>query len=380
LTALAQAGDPHKIPAIVQTGESAKLLPRQCPEPVPGGEKDGETGSDFNCETTMSVDVNIPGIGPIPRESAFVPLDECSDGKFRVGSDGVVSITATGDGKVEFIAFDDHTLAYVKSALGYPGYYPVHPVEMRKPIQAVLMDLDGTSVRSESFWIWIIQLTTASLLDDAGFELVDADVPYVSGHSVSEHLQYCIDKYCPDKTVEEARGYYFEHTRREMDSILQGQGRADAFTPTPGLKPFLTELKSMGIRIGLVSSGLHEKAWPEIVSAFRALDLGDPKDFYDAIITAGFPLRRGEAGTLGELSPKPHPWLYAEACRVGLGIEFEDRHSVVGIEDSGAGVCAIRLAGFTTVGLAGGNIIESGTRELCCHYCENFEQIVEMIR
>ena len=40
-----------------------------------------------------------------------------------------------------------------------------------------------------------------------------------------------------------------------------------------------------------------------------------------------------------------HPWLYAEACRVGLGIPFEERNSVVGIDDSGAGVCSIRLAG-----------------------------------
>ena len=46
-------------------------------------------------------------------------------GAFVAGRDGVVSITATGDRKVEFIAFADHTLAYVRSALGYPAYYPV---------------------------------------------------------------------------------------------------------------------------------------------------------------------------------------------------------------------------------------------------------------
>ncbi|HNT35903.1 MAG TPA: HAD family phosphatase, partial [bacterium] len=120
--------------------------------------------------------------------------------------------------------------------------------------------------------------------------------------------------------------------------------------------------------------------WPEILSAFRTLGMDDPKDFYDAIITAGFPLRKGEVGTLGELSPKPHPWLYAETCRVGLGIEFADRNSVVGIEDSGAGVCSIRLAGFPTVGFGGGNIIESGTRELCTHFCEDFAEVLEAIK
>ncbi len=311
-----------------------------------------------------------------PATGDLIPLPACSDGRFIAGRDGVVSVQATGDRKVEFIAFADHTLAYVASALGYPAYYPVHPVALERPVRAVLMDLDGTSVHSEGFWIWIIERTTASLLGDPGFSLEAADLPFVSGHSVSEHLEHCIRKYCPDRTLEAARAFYFEHTHREMQAILDGTGRRDAFVPAPGLKEFLLALKSQGIKIALVTSGLYEKAWPEIVAAFRVLGMGDPAAFYDAIITAGFPLRPGKVGTLGELSPKPHPWLYAEAARVGLGIPFEARNSVLGIEDSGAGVCAIRLAGFPTIGMAGGNIIESGTRALCQYYCETFEQVL----
>ena len=328
----------------------------------------------------MAVQVVIPGLGTVSTVSGFVPLEACSDGLFRVGSNGVVSITATGDRKVEFIAFENRSLAYVKSALGYPAYYPVHPVRIEKPLKAVLMDLDGTSVRSEDFWVWIIQQSVASLLDNPKFELEEADLPYVSGHSVSEHLQYCIRKYCPDKTVEDARRHYFRHADREMKAILAGRGREGAFTPSPGLKEFLLALKAKGIKIGLVTSGLYQKAWPEIVSAFDALGMGDPAAFYDAIITAGFAMRKGEVGTLGELSPKPHPWLYAETCRVGLGIPFEDRHKVIGIEDSGAGVCSIRLAGFSVVGFAGGNILDSGTRDICDHYCDTFDQILEIIK
>jgi beta-phosphoglucomutase len=327
----------------------------------------------------MGVLTEIPAIGQISEDAGLIPLQACSDGAFRIGEDGVVSVTATGDQKVEFIAFEEHTLAYVKSDLGYPAYYPVHPVRMEKPVKAILMDLDGTSVRSEAFWIWIIERTVASLLGNPNFELGEADLPYVSGHSVSEHLKYCIKKYCPDKTVEEARKYYFGHAQREMRKITEGRGRKDAFRPAAGLKEFLLALKAMGVKIGLVTSGLYEKAWPEILSAFRTLGMGDPRDFYDAIITAGFALRPGEVGTLGELSPKPHPWLYAEACRIGLGIDFGDRNSVVGIDDSGAGVCSIRLAGFPTIGFGGGNILESGTKELCNYYCETFEEILEII-
>jgi beta-phosphoglucomutase-like phosphatase (HAD superfamily) len=312
--------------------------------------------------------------------SSLTKLSQCSDGCHVPGKDGVLSVHSTGDGKVEFICYDEHCLAYVTSSMGYPAYYPVYDAKIETPLKAVLMDLDGTTVRSEEFWMWIIQLTIASLLDDSKFSLEDADLPYVSGHSVSEHLKYCVNKYCPDKTVEEARVFYFEHTHREMDAIMAGNGRKNAFTPSPGIKDFLLELKSMGVKLGLVTSGLYEKAYPEILSAFNTLGLGKPDDFYDSIITAGFPLRQGSCGTLGELSPKPHPWLYAEVARVGLGLEFSDRNNIVGIEDSGAGITSIRLSGFAAIGIADGNIIGSGTQGLCNSYCENFEDILKVLK
>ena len=53
-----------------------------------------------------------------------------------------------------------------------------------------------------------------------------------------------------------------------MREILEGRGRADAFVPAPGVREFLLALKADGIRIGVVTSGLHEKAWPELVAAF----------------------------------------------------------------------------------------------------------------
>jgi len=321
----------------------------------------------------------IPGIGQINENSGLITIDQCSDGFYKTGDKGVRQILSTGDNKVEFIIFEDKTIAYVKSLMGYPAYYPVPNVKIDKPIKAVLMDLDGTTVKSENFWIWIIQLTTASLLGKPEFELEEEDISFVSGHSVSEHLKYCVEKYCPDKTVEEARNFYFEHTHREMEAIMQGKGRKDAFTPSAGIREFLLELKSKGVKLGLVTSGLYEKAYPEILSAFETLGLGKPDDFYDAIITAGFPLRKGSCGTLGELSPKPHPWLYAEVCRVGLGLEFSERHHIVGIEDSSAGIASIRLAGFAAIGIRDGNIIEGGTLGLCNHFCDNFDEILKIL-
>lgn len=309
----------------------------------------------------------------------LIPLETTGDGLFRAGEGGVQSVGATGDRKVEIVNFGKRALARVGSSMGYPAYYPLLPVAIEGPVEAVLMDLDGTTVRSEHFWIWIIEKTIASLREAPAFKLEDEDLPHVSGHSVSEHLQYGIAKYCPGKTVEEAREWYFEHTNHEMAEIMAGRGKEDAFTPAPGAKEFLLELKRLNVKIGLVTSGLYEKGWPEILSAFKTMDLGDPQQFYDAIVTAGFAIRQGEPGTLGELQAKPHPWLYAEAARVGLGVDFENRHRVIGIEDSGAGVCSVRLAGFSCIGMTGGNIEESGTQGFCARIAPDFEAALELI-
>ena len=62
------------------------------------------------------------------------------------------------------------------------------------------------------------------------------------------------------------------------------------------------------------------------------------------VITAGTAIRKGQAGTLGEIEAKPHPWLYAETA-MALGVS--NKTKIIGIEDSAAGVMSIRLAGFS---------------------------------
>ncbi len=298
---------------------------------------------------------------------------------FRVGCGGVIKILTPADKKIDVIEFKDKTLCYVKSKMGYPAIYPMHKVCFEPKAKAVLMDLDGTTVHSEEFWMWIIDRTTAQLLGKNDFSHEPEDEPFISGHSVSEHLQYMIERYAKESSLDTARRYYFDIVKYEMNEIVNGRGKIDAFTPAEGLKYFLKALKKEGVKIGLVTSGLYEKAMPEIISAFRQLGMGDPADFYDCIITAGQALRRGQPGTLGELEPKPHPWLYAEAAAVGLGIPFEERHKVIGIEDSSAGVVSIRLAGFSCIGLSGGNIEKAGISELCNYRADKLEESLDII-
>lgn len=301
------------------------------------------------------------------------------DDFFETGCEGVKRILTSNDNKIDVIEFEDKTLCHVKSGLGYPAIYPLHETKFEKKVEAVLMDLDGTSVHSESFWMWVIEQTTAKILGKNDFKREAEDEPFISGHSVSEHLQYMLDKYAKNGSLEQARKYYFEIVNYEMNEILKGRGKQDAFAPAPHLKEFLTALKKEGIKIGLVTSGLYEKAMPEILSAFRQLDMGDPVEFYDCIITAGYALGKGKVGTLGELEPKPHPWLYAETAKVGLGIPFERRHKVIGIEDSAAGVASIKLAGFNCVGISGGNIEAAGLSDMCDYRIDDLMQMLEIV-
>ncbi|MEG0048143.1 MAG: HAD family phosphatase [Clostridia bacterium] len=301
------------------------------------------------------------------------------EGLFSVGNEGVEAIWTPNDEKIDLIQYQSKTLCYVKSSMGYPAIYPVPQTHFEPRAQAVLMDLDGTSVHSEAFWMWTIEQTVARLLSKASFHAQKEDEPFISGHSVSEHLQYMIAKYAKEASLEQARQYYDEIVKHEMSEILKGRGKQDAFTPAPHLKEFLLTLKENGIKIGLVTSGLYEKAMPEILSAFQQLGMGNPLDFYDSIITAGSALRKGQTGTMGELEPKPHPWLYAETARVGLGIAPQSRHRVIGIEDSSAGVLSIKLAGFSCAGIAGGNILASGVEALCDYQISDLLELLDIV-
>jgi beta-phosphoglucomutase-like phosphatase (HAD superfamily) len=320
----------------------------------------------------MNRELAAPGAGLIELQSGGCGL-------WQAGNDGVKRILALADRKVEFIEFENKTLAYVKSEMGHPAMYDFRKAEFDGPAEAVLMDLDGTTVLSEPFWMRVIERTVAELAEDAGFMLDADDEPHVSGHSVSEHLQYCVQKYCPGKTVGEARAIYYKIADREMEAISRGCGRQGAFLPAPGLRDFLLALKAHGIKVGLVTSGTYRKAWPEIAMAFGAIGMGNPLDFYDAIITAGQPFGKAQTGSIAELAAKPHPWLYAETARIGLGIAPEKRSKVIGIEDSAAGVVALRLAGFAAIGVNGGNIAKSGADALTSAKVDSLADALPMI-
>lgn len=313
----------------------------------------------------------------IKEDDFFVVMETC-DGFFCTNQKGVSNILLSKDKKIYIVIFDSQKkLIGINIRNIYVSYYPLQNVAIEYPIKAVLMDLDGTTLYSEEFWIHVIEETVRLTSYDTDFSVSEADIPFVSGHSVSEHLQYCIDKYYPTCSLSKAINIYYEVSCKELNALLNGQLNGMKIQPAFYLKEFLLYLLDKKIKIGLVTSGLYEKAYPEIWSVCSSLNLGKPETVYNSIVTAGTPLKDHHVGTLGELSSKPHPWLYLEAAIVGLGISFEDRKHVIGIEDSGAGICALCAAGIPAIAMKNGNVIKSRLNSLCFDMCDTLLEVKE---
>ena len=259
---------------------------------------------------------------------------------------------------------------------GVKATYPLEKSNYQGKAKYVLMDLDGTTVKSEEFWMWLIEKVVKKLLGKPEFTFAEEDIPYVSGFSTIEHLDYCIKKYKIDAGVLAANRLYHEIAEYELGEIAAGRGNASAFHPRQGLKEFLIELKNRGIKVGLATSGLDYKAIPEILSVFRNLGMGDPLAYYDAIITGGKRKIKGEYGTVGEMAAKPHPWLYAELA-MGLGVL--DKSEVIVLEDSSSGLISGRLAGFDVIGFNDGNILASGMAEQTYAIVDTFKDVLMLL-
>ena len=64
---------------------------------------------------------------------------------------------------------------------------------------------------------------------------------------------------------------------------------------------------------------------------------------------------------------------------MGLGIGPGQRSRCIGIEDSGAGVCSLRLAGFAAVGVEGGNIRAAGVEPLLAAMAPTLADVLELL-
>ncbi len=286
---------------------------------------------------------------------------------------GKIELYMTLDGKAVFQLRNHECLVHFPNT-GVTSYYEFKNAVMPDRIKAILMDLDGTTVKSEHFWIWVIEEIVRRFRNDFEFAFRDEDLPFISGYSVSEHINYAINKYCnhiDGASLESGQRLYYEIVNEKMSKVLDEGDENGVFSPAPYLWEFLTNVKKNNIKIAVVSSGIYQKACPELKSVFKVLKLGDPLNYYDAIVTGGYPIRKGYSGTLGEIEAKPHPWLYAEVLQA-LGVKEEE---AVALEDSGAGILSSRSAGMASIGLEGGNIKQGGELPLCTEYFSTLGEV-----
>ena len=304
-------------------------------------------------------------------------------GELREGRDGVVRMAVNRAHEFFFIFHREQIEVVLNGKSGLFPSFALPDTYLEKPLKAVLLDLDGTCVKSEHFWIMTIIETVNTVRNSADREHIPAfrpeELPFVSGRSVLEHLHYCIKHYCPEASLSQMHDVYTGIAEKYMEQLCSGELQLDAFEPADSLKELLLWLKKKEVKIGIVTSGLYYKAWPELAQAMEKMDLGDPLLFFDAVMTAGTAARKGQSGTMGNSIAKPWPNLYFEALQA-MGLSLKDRFHVAGIGDSSSDAGSLRTMGVPFIGVGGGNIRQAGSLALCNFFVENLSEVISLLK
>ena len=94
--------------------------------------------------------------------------------------------------------------------------YEIPDTDFSAPAKVVLTDLDGTSVKSEEFWVYLIEKTARVAGKNDALRLSEEDIPFVSGFSTAQHLGYVIEKYGLPCDLATATEVYHEVAKREL--------------------------------------------------------------------------------------------------------------------------------------------------------------------
>jgi HAD superfamily hydrolase (TIGR01509 family) len=180
---------------------------------------------------------------------------------------------------------------------------------------AVLWDMDGTIIDTESFWM------------DAETELI---AHYGGTWSHSDALQLVGQGLWHSARVLQSRGVELTEDQiiQQLTAIVLERIRTGGLPWRPGARELLLELKSAGIPTALVTMSIRS----------LATVVADIIDF-DAftLVVAGDDVAHS----------KPHPAAYLRAIEL-LGV---DATECVAIEDSPPGVASASAAGVATIGV-----------------------------
>ena len=182
------------------------------------------------------------------------------------------------------------------------------------PFQAVIFDMDGTILDTESVFRTIV----FEVCTELGFEMTDAVHMAMVGGSHENTNRLLMESY----------GVTFPYALFDERCRVIMRERSHAGVPVkPGAREFIGELRERGIPTAVATSSRNPHAQHHLGAA-GLLDL------FETVVT------RDDV-----VNPKPHPEPYlTAACRLGV-----DPLHCLALEDSHSGVRAAHAAGMQTV-------------------------------
>lgn len=184
-------------------------------------------------------------------------------------------------------------------------------------IKAVLFDMDGVLVNTETFYI---KALIDTLSEEIGLELTMEEVEKYAGLIYTEKLK----RIFKERGIKGDPYELAEKSRRRFLQIVKGRIRL-----LPGVKELIEELVSSGIKLGLVSSSRRKVV--EVVIRETGLE-----GVFDVIVAQE---------DVKHLKPDPEPYLLASKK---LGIRPQE---CVVIEDSVHGISSAKSAGMKCIAI-----------------------------
>lgn len=249
------------------------------------------------------------------------------------------------------------------------------------PVRAILLDLDGTTVRTEPIWNSLVELAVREVLGRDDFVFAPDDIPRISGFSVEANIRYALQCYGPtsdDALVAKAVAVQRSLLWEFLTAVERGDASAvERIDPMPGVAAWLRHLQEAAIPVALVSAAPERKVMTELNCAFTRMALGSPQEFFAVIMTLESSHHQGlRQPVVPAARPKPDPWLYREAMRL-LRVSPRD---CLGFEDSEAGIASLLAAGVPPIGM-GIKSPREGTVETECVACfEDFTGVIPWFR
>jgi mannitol-1-/sugar-/sorbitol-6-/2-deoxyglucose-6-phosphatase len=201
----------------------------------------------------------------------------------------------------------------------------------RRPIDAVVFDMDGVLLDSEPIWRAVEREIFAGL----GIRVTDDDLRETMGVRIADVVERW-----------HRRHPWAEPSRAEVAAaVVDGVARRieEAGVLHPGVRGAIDRLESDGVRLALASSSPMR-----LIRAVLAM--GELEERFDVVVTAE-----------GEVRGKPDPAVYLSAARA-LGVAPA---RCLAIEDSINGVRAAKAAGMVCVAIpASDNDADFGEADL----------------